>query len=77
MQGISLKIIKGGIKRLTSIPGRLEYVDCGQDFSIFIDYAHTEDALKNVLTAIRQVSDSKVILVFGCGGDRDISNVNL
>jgi len=72
-QGVSLKVIKNGINRLTSIPGRLEYVDCGQDFSIFIDYAHTEDALENVLTAIRHVSDSKVILVFGCGGDRDTS----
>ena len=72
-QGVDLKIVKRGIERLTSIPGRLEYVDRGQDFSIFIDYAHTEDALKNVLSAIRQVSDSKVILVFGCGGDRDVS----
>lgn len=76
-RGMSLEIIKGGIKRLTNIPGRLEYVDCGQDFSIFIDYAHTEDALENVLTATRQVSDSKVILVFGCGGDRDTSKRRL
>jgi len=72
-RGMGFKTVKRGIERLTSIPGRLEYVDRGQDFSIFIDYAHTEDALKNVLTAIRQVSDSKVILVFGCGGDRDMS----
>jgi len=76
-QEISLEIIKKGIEHLTSIPGRLEYVDQGQDFSIFIDYAHTEDALENVLTAIRQVSDSKVILVFGCGGDRDTSKRRL
>lgn len=72
-QGISVQNIKKGIESLTSIPGRLESVDQGQDYSIFIDYAHTEDALENVLTAIRQVSKSKVILVFGCGGDRDTS----
>jgi len=72
-QGVSAESIKNGIERLTSIPGRLEHVDQGQNFSIFIDYAHTEDALESVLTAIRQVSKSKVILVFGCGGDRDTS----
>jgi len=76
-QGISLETIKSGIMRLASVPGRLEYVDCGQGFSVFIDYAHTEDALKNVLTATRQVSNSKVILVFGCGGDRDRSKRSL
>ena len=43
----------------------------GQDFSIFVDYAHTEDALKNVLTNLKAVSRGKIILVFGCGGDRD------
>ena len=72
-QNISLAVIAKGIERLTGVPGRLEHVDQGQDFSVFIDYAHTEDALKNVLTAIRQVSHSKVILVFGCGGNRDTS----
>ena len=76
-QGISLGSIKKGIEKLAGIPGRLEYIDQGQDFSIFIDYAHTEDALKNVLAAIRQVSDSKIILVFGCGGDRDTSKRHL
>lgn len=76
-RGISLETIKSGIMRLTSVPGRLEFVECGQGFSVFIDYAHTEDALANVLTATRQVSDSKVILVFGCGGDRDSSKRRL
>ena len=70
---VDLESIRNGIGRLTCIPGRLESVDYGQEFSIFIDYAHTEDALSNVLSAMRQVSQSKIILVFGCGGDRDWS----
>ena len=68
---IGLEKIKNGIESLTLVPGRLETVDCGQDFAIIIDYAHTADALENVLTAIRHAMDTKIILVFGCGGDRD------
>ena len=70
---ISLDVIKQGIERLSVIPGRLERVECGQDFPIFIDYAHTQDALKNMLETIRRVSKARIILVFGCGGDRDQS----
>jgi UDP-N-acetylmuramoyl-L-alanyl-D-glutamate--2,6-diaminopimelate ligase len=72
-EGINLDKIKTGIERLKNVPGRLEKVDCGQDFSIFVDYAHTQDALENVMTTLRQCSDAKIILVFGCGGDRDKS----
>ncbi|MBN1870729.1 MAG: UDP-N-acetylmuramoyl-L-alanyl-D-glutamate--2,6-diaminopimelate ligase [Candidatus Omnitrophica bacterium] len=70
---LDLNIIKRGIERLSIVPGRLERVSCGQDFSIFIDYAHTPDALENVLTALREVSRTRIILVFGCGGNRDKS----
>ena len=70
---LDLNVIKKGIERLGIVPGRLEGVDCGQDFPIFIDYAHTQDALENVLSAIRQASQTRIILVFGCGGDRDKS----
>ncbi len=73
VEGISLDKIKKGIERLTCVPGRLEKVSLGQDFTIFIDYAHTEDALHNVITAIKKTCDAKVICVFGCGGDRDQS----
>jgi len=72
-EGICLEMIQKGIERLTCVPGRLEPVHQGQSFSVFIDYAHTQDALENVLKTIRQVSKDKVILVFGCGGDRDQS----
>jgi len=76
-EGLSLNVIKRGVESLANIPGRLESVVLGQDFSIFIDYAHTQDALENVLGAIRQTSKAKIILVFGCGGDRDKSKRRL
>ena len=72
-QGIALPAIAAGIKDCGCVCGRLERVDCGQDFFVFIDYAHTDDALRNILTALRQISKRKIILVFGCGGDRDRS----
>ncbi|MFA6378963.1 MAG: UDP-N-acetylmuramoyl-L-alanyl-D-glutamate--2,6-diaminopimelate ligase [Candidatus Omnitrophota bacterium] len=69
--GIDLEHIREGIENMHCVPGRLEPVDCGQKFSVFVDYAHTDDALKNVLESIRAIKKSKIILVFGCGGDRD------
>jgi UDP-N-acetylmuramoyl-L-alanyl-D-glutamate--2,6-diaminopimelate ligase len=54
-----------------TIPGRLERVEAGQPYTILVDYAHTEDALKRLLSAVRELTDKKIILVFGCGGDRD------
>jgi UDP-N-acetylmuramoyl-L-alanyl-D-glutamate--2,6-diaminopimelate ligase len=53
------------------VPGRLEPVEAGQPFTILVDYAHTEDALERLLAAVRELSDRKIVLVFGCGGDRD------
>ncbi|MCB9747797.1 MAG: UDP-N-acetylmuramoyl-L-alanyl-D-glutamate--2,6-diaminopimelate ligase [Candidatus Omnitrophica bacterium] len=72
-EDISLDIIKRSIEHLKQVPGRLEKIDYGQDFTILIDYAHTHDALENVLRTIKDTCDSKIILVFGCGGDRDQS----
>ncbi|MCK5178031.1 MAG: UDP-N-acetylmuramoyl-L-alanyl-D-glutamate--2,6-diaminopimelate ligase, partial [Candidatus Omnitrophica bacterium] len=70
---LDLDTIKKGIERLGVVSGRLERVEYGQDFAVFIDYAHTQDALLNVLSAIRQISQARIILLFGCGGDRDKS----
>jgi len=70
-EGLGPDRIKNGIMRFSGVPGRLERVECGQDFGVFIDYAHTEDALRNVLGTLRQITKKKIILVFGCGGDRD------
>jgi UDP-N-acetylmuramoyl-L-alanyl-D-glutamate--2,6-diaminopimelate ligase len=76
-EGLNLETIKNGIEHFTSVPGRLESVHLEQDFSIFIDFAHTQDALENVLTSLRQTSNARIILVFGCGGDRDKSKRRL
>ena len=70
-QDLGPEIIRQGIENLTHVPGRLEAVENNKGFFIFIDYAHTEDGLVNVLKALRAVSPEKIILVFGCGGDRD------
>ncbi len=70
-QGVSPKAIRDGIQRLKGVPGRLERVTDSQAFEVFVDYAHTEDALRNVLGSLRDVSPNRIILVFGCGGDRD------
>ena len=70
-EGMHLADIKSAIEGFNLVPGRLEKVECGQGFSIFVDYAHTEDALKNIIQSLRQVSENRIIVVFGCGGDRD------
>jgi UDP-N-acetylmuramoyl-L-alanyl-D-glutamate--2,6-diaminopimelate ligase len=69
--GFDMKSVAEGLGKLEIVPGRLERVDCGQDFHIFIDYAHTDDALKNVLATLKPLCKGKLTVVFGCGGDRD------
>jgi UDP-N-acetylmuramoyl-L-alanyl-D-glutamate--2,6-diaminopimelate ligase len=68
--------IMEGIKTLRRVPGRFEKVDCGQPFTVVVDYAHTDDALRNLTALARDYVDhatlkSHVITLFGCGGDRD------
>lgn len=65
--------IKKGLEKVGNIPGRFEKIDEGQDFSVIVDYAHTDDALGKVLSTCRDLTKGRVILVFGCGGDRDRS----
>ncbi|NQT18517.1 MAG: UDP-N-acetylmuramoyl-L-alanyl-D-glutamate--2,6-diaminopimelate ligase [Planctomycetes bacterium] len=69
--GIEIDAIKNGLEQYPGTPGRLEVIDCGQDFSVLVDYAHSADALSNVLTTLRNVTSGRIILVFGCGGQRD------
>lgn len=68
---ISLEQIKQGLESVSVVPGRFQSVDCGQEFMVIVDYAHTDDALSNLLKSARQLTNQKLIVVFGCGGDRD------
>lgn len=69
--GFKIDTIKTGIESLSGVPGRLEKIDYGQDFHIYIDFAHTHQALHTILSTIRATTTGRIILVFGCGGDRD------
>ncbi|MBN2317652.1 MAG: UDP-N-acetylmuramoyl-L-alanyl-D-glutamate--2,6-diaminopimelate ligase [Acidobacteria bacterium] len=70
---IDLEEIRDGIESMQGVPGRFERVDAGQDFTVIVDYAHTPDALENLLTLAAQLPHEKILTVFGCGGDRDKS----
>lgn len=61
------------LPRFPGVPGRMERVDCGQNYNVLIDYAHTDDALKHACGMLREVTSGRLIVVFGCGGDRDRS----
>ena len=69
--GIELTTIVRGLESVDYVPGRLERIECGQPFGVFVDFAHTPDALTNVLKALRQVTAGRLICVFGAGGERD------
>jgi UDP-N-acetylmuramoyl-L-alanyl-D-glutamate--2,6-diaminopimelate ligase len=69
--GLGIEQTVRGITRLRAVPGRFERVDQGQPFSVLVDYAHTDDALRNVLEAARGIASGRVFVVFGAGGDRD------
>jgi UDP-N-acetylmuramoyl-L-alanyl-D-glutamate--2,6-diaminopimelate ligase len=69
--GIPLETIKSGLEAAPQVPGRLERIDCGQEFSVVVDYAHTPDSLAKAIRAVKAVTAGRVIVLFGCGGDRD------
>jgi UDP-N-acetylmuramoyl-L-alanyl-D-glutamate--2,6-diaminopimelate ligase len=71
--GIDLRTIARGIAECRAVPGRFERVDAGQPFLVVVDYAHTDDALRNVIQVARGLTRGRVITLFGCGGDRDRS----
>jgi UDP-N-acetylmuramoyl-L-alanyl-D-glutamate--2,6-diaminopimelate ligase len=77
-RGCNQEAIANGVASLTCVPGRFERVDCGQPFTVVVDYAHTDDALRNLTTLAREFvsqegQKGRVITLFGCGGDRDRS----
>ena len=69
--GVPAEAIVAALPEAGRVPGRLERVDEGQDFSVLVDYAHTPDSLETVLAAVRELTGRRVICAFGCGGDRD------
>ena len=69
--GIASTRIEEGIANLQAVPGRFERIDEGQPFLVVVDYAHTDDALKNVLKTAREMTRDRLIVLFGCGGERD------
>jgi UDP-N-acetylmuramoyl-L-alanyl-D-glutamate--2,6-diaminopimelate ligase len=69
--GVQAETAKRAIESAGQVPGRFELVDEGQDFAVLVDYAHTPDSLENVLNAARALTENRLHVVFGCGGDRD------
>ncbi len=69
--GLDESLVREGISRIRTVRGRMETIQSIEGFKVVIDYAHTPEALYNVLTATREFTENQLILVFGCGGDRD------
>jgi UDP-N-acetylmuramoyl-L-alanyl-D-glutamate--2,6-diaminopimelate ligase len=70
--GLPGEVIARGIAQLSAVPGRFERIEAGQPFLVVVDYAHTDDALRNLLVTARELNpDGRIITLFGCGGDRD------
>jgi UDP-N-acetylmuramoyl-L-alanyl-D-glutamate--2,6-diaminopimelate ligase len=70
-EGFKVDLLRKTIEGFSHVPGRLERIDSSKGFSVFIDYAHTEDALKNVIISLGNLKPRRIIVVFGCGGERD------
>lgn len=69
--GFGTSAIVAGLSGLSGVPGRVQRIDRGQPFSVWVDYAHTPDALKRMLCLARELITGRLLVVFGCGGDRD------
>jgi UDP-N-acetylmuramoyl-L-alanyl-D-glutamate--2,6-diaminopimelate ligase len=68
---ISVPVIRKALQTLPAVPGRLEKVPTPRPFNVYVDYAHTDDALSHVLQTLREITPGRILLTFGCGGSRD------
>ena len=71
--GIDLRTIKSAIAEFKVVPGRLEAIETSRPIKVFVDYAHTDNALESLLSTLRKFAPARIITVFGCGGERDKS----
>jgi UDP-N-acetylmuramoyl-L-alanyl-D-glutamate--2,6-diaminopimelate ligase len=71
--GLDPADVVAGLGAAAPVPGRFEPVDAGQDFTVLVDYAHTPDGLEQLLSSVEQLTSGRVVVVFGCGGERDRS----
>ena len=71
IMGIDKSAIRAGLESVQNVPGRVEILDTRTPYKVILDYAHSPDALQNVLTTVRAFTRSRLIVLFGCGGDRD------
>lgn len=69
--GVNSEEIQRGLGRVTVVPGRIEMLETETPYKVILDYSHSPDALNNILTTVREFTKKRIILVFGCGGDRD------
>lgn len=69
--GLDLAAMAASLESFPGVPGRMEKVPTEEGFTLFVDYAHTDDALRNGLSMLREITPGRLLLVFGCGGDRD------
>lgn len=69
--GVAPETICAALESVSSVPGRAEVLETNTDYKVVLDYSHSPDALENILTAIREFIKGRIIVVFGCGGDRD------
>ena len=69
--GVDLDTVVAGLESTSSIPGRFNFVAKGQPFAIYVDYAHTPDAIERLCQSAREITSGRLLILFGCGGDRD------
>jgi len=69
--GIDLDSVVRGLDEAQTVPGRFNYITCGQPFAVYVDYAHTPDAIERLCQSARELTKGRLLILFGCGGDRD------